>query len=74
MMFQASDQRVQVGFHPPEEFSDLQVEADLYYVFINIIKNAMQSMPHGGDLQVCGRIRNDHLEITIEDTGVVLSP
>ena len=54
MMFQASDQRVQVGFHPPAEFGELQVEADLYYVFINIIKNALQAMPQGGDLKVHG--------------------
>jgi PAS domain S-box-containing protein len=74
MMFQASDQRVQVGFQPPVEFGNLQVEADLYYVFINIIKNALQAMPHGGDLKVCGRCKADHVEIAFEDTGPGLSP
>jgi len=73
MMFQASDQRVQVGFHPPAEFGDLQVEADLYYVFINIIKNALQAMPHGGDLKVHGLTKADQVEICFEDTGSGLS-
>jgi PAS domain S-box-containing protein len=48
MMFQASDQRVQVAFHPASEFQTITTEADLYYVFINIIKNALQAMPQGG--------------------------
>ena len=74
MMFQASDQRVQVGFHPPAEFGNLQVEADLYYVFINIIKNALQAMPHGGNLKVHGLCHSDQVEIDFEDTGPGMSP
>ncbi len=73
MMFQASDQRVQVDFHPPVEFGNLMVEADLYYVFINIIKNALQAMPHGGDLKVHGFLHNHQIEIAFEDTGAGLS-
>lgn len=74
MMFQASDQRVQVGFHPPSEFGEMQVEADLYYVFINIIKNALQAMPQGGDLKVHGLCSREEVEINFEDTGPGLSP
>jgi signal transduction histidine kinase len=73
MMFQASDQRVQVGFHPPAEFNNLMVEADLYYVFINLIKNALQAMPHGGALKVDGFLHNHQIEIAFEDTGAGLS-
>ncbi len=73
MMFQASDQRVRVGFHPPAEFGTLMVEADLYYVFINIIKNALQAMPHGGNLKVHGFLENRQVEIAFEDTGPGLS-
>jgi signal transduction histidine kinase len=50
MMFQASDQRVQVDFSAPPEFEKIITEADLYYVFINIIKNALQAMAQGGCL------------------------
>jgi PAS domain S-box-containing protein len=73
MMFQASDQRVQVGFHPPAAFGDLMVEADLYYVFINLIKNALQAMPQGGDLKVNGFLHDHQIEIAFEDTGAGLS-
>lgn len=73
MMFQASDQRVQVGFHPPAEFGEMQVEADLYYVFINIIKNALQAMPQGGALKVCGLCQGGQVEIRFEDSGAGMS-
>ncbi|MFZ5447356.1 MAG: response regulator [Thermodesulfobacteriota bacterium] len=74
MMFQASDQRVQIEFNPPPEFSRIVSESDLYYVFINIIKNALQAMPQGGHLEVNGILNEDHMEITLQDTGPGLSP
>jgi signal transduction histidine kinase len=74
MMFQASDQRVQVSFHSPSEFSQMTVEADLYYVFINIIKNALQAMPQGGRLQVDGSLEDLQVEISFKDTGPGLTP
>ncbi|MBM4274110.1 MAG: response regulator [Deltaproteobacteria bacterium] len=73
MMFQASDQRVQVAFHAPPEFQELIVEADLYYVFINIIKNALQAMPHGGHLKVDGYLHDRQVEIAFQDSGLGLS-
>ncbi len=74
MMFQASDQRVQMDFHPPHEFEKLTVEADLYYVFINLIKNSLQAMPHGGRLAVNGSVQDHQVEVSFQDTGPGLSP
>jgi signal transduction histidine kinase len=73
MMFQASDQRVQVEFHPPSALRNLTVEGDLYHVFINIIKNALQAMPEGGKLGIHGAVNNKRVEIDFEDTGAGLS-
>jgi PAS domain S-box-containing protein len=69
MMFQASDQRVQIDFHSPPEFGKILTEADLYYVFINIIKNALQAMPQGGHLEVSGSLNKHQMEISFQDTG-----
>jgi PAS domain S-box-containing protein len=74
MMFQASDQRVQMTFQPTPEFGEMMVEADLYYVFINIIKNALQAMPQGGNLKVQGLLDAQQMEIDFEDTGPGLAP
>jgi PAS domain S-box-containing protein len=73
MMFKASDQRVQIDFNPPPEFEQIVSEADLYYVFINIIKNALQAMPQGGRLEVDGRLDGRQMEISFQDTGSGLS-
>jgi PAS domain S-box-containing protein len=69
MMFQASDQRVQVDFSAPPEFEKIITEADLYYVFINIIKNALQAMPQGGCLKVNCSLHDRQMEITFQDNG-----
>ncbi|HLD47760.1 MAG TPA: ATP-binding protein, partial [Desulfobaccales bacterium] len=69
MMFQASDQRVQVNFSAPPEFEKIITEADLYYVFINIIKNALQAMPQGGRLEVNCCLHDRQLEISFRDNG-----
>jgi len=74
MMFQASDQRVQVEFSAPPEFEQIVTEADLYYVFINIIKNALQAMPQGGRLEVDCSLTDRQMEITFQDNGTGLTP
>jgi PAS domain S-box-containing protein len=73
MLLQASDQRVEVSFQPSPEFEKITVEADLYYVFVNLIKNALQAMPQGGALKVDGGVYDQQTEIIIEDTGPGLS-
>lgn len=69
MMFQASDQRVQVDFHPSQELSQVPVEGDLYHVFINLIKNALQAMSQGGQLTVNGSLSPEKVELTFRDSG-----
>lgn len=40
------------------------------HIFINIIENAIQSMPNGGVLKVTGKVLDDeNVEVEIEDTG-----
>ena len=73
MIFQASDQRVKVDFHAPAEFQTMLTEADLYYVFINVIKNALQAIPQGGHLRIDGRLNENEVEISFQDTGPGLS-
>jgi signal transduction histidine kinase len=69
MMFQASDQRVQVSLHAPKPLQQVPVEGDLYHVFVNIIKNALQAMPQGGRLKVDSEIGAEDIALHFKDTG-----
>jgi signal transduction histidine kinase/CheY-like chemotaxis protein len=69
MMFQASDQRVQVSLHAPKGLQQVSVEGDLYHVFINIIKNALQAMPQGGKLRVDGNVGPEEIALHFQDSG-----
>jgi signal transduction histidine kinase/CheY-like chemotaxis protein len=47
------------------------VDADkMQQVFLNLINNALQAMPNGGDLVVSTRAENSHVEFSFRDTGV----
>jgi len=73
MMFKADDQMVQVTLNLPRELQQVKMEGDLYHVFLNIIKNALQAMPQGGHLHIGGLLHPQEVEIIFEDTGIGLS-
>ncbi|NIV98368.1 HAMP domain-containing protein [Candidatus Saccharibacteria bacterium] len=46
----------------------------LKQVFLNLILNAIDAMPNGGELQVSSILENSTLSIVIEDTGYGIAP
>jgi PAS domain S-box-containing protein len=56
--------------------SDLRITTDfemMRRVFVNIITNAVDAMPNGGELVIEGRESNDCLELSFTDTGTGFS-
>jgi two-component system, NtrC family, sensor kinase len=43
-------------------------------VFINLFKNALEAMPHGGVLTVSAAVREDQLVLALADTGQGIAP
>jgi len=43
-------------------------------VLINLFKNALEVMPHGGELTVVSRVNEKSLEVSIRDTGQGMTP
>ena len=55
----------------PETVAD---GSQLHQLAVNLIVNAIQAMPAGGRLTLRTRVRGDRIELTVEDTGVGMSP
>jgi signal transduction histidine kinase len=43
-------------------------------VFSNLVRNARDAMPQGGELRVDGRHVDEHIEISVKDTGTGIPP
>jgi two-component system sensor kinase FixL len=55
---------------PPVSFDPQQ----LHQVLINVMKNALEAMPRGGEVTVRSRVRGTQAEISVTDTGEGMSP
>ena len=54
----------QVAFDPQQ----------VHQVLINVLKNAQEAMPQGGEITIASRVRGAMAEISITDTGVGMPP
>lgn len=52
-----------------KEHSLLGNEGELHQVFLNLLTNAVQSIPNKGTITITTRIGKDHLGVSIKDTG-----
>ena len=69
--FEARKKNVRLSFDCNQEI--IQIECDenrLKQVFLNFIKNGIEAMPNGGDLNVKTIIHNNNVQISIQDSGV----
>ncbi len=46
----------------------------IHQVLINLFKNALEAMPHGGELTLATRVKGPNLEVSISDTGQGMTP
>jgi len=55
---------------PAVNFDPKQV----HQVLINLLKNALEAMPDGGEITITSRVKGANVEISIGDTGMGLAP
>ncbi|MEW6087146.1 MAG: HAMP domain-containing sensor histidine kinase [bacterium] len=56
---------------------DIRVKADLKklkQVMYNLLSNALKFTPDGGKINVAAKIKQDEIEISVEDTGIGIKP
>ena len=66
---QECDVRLSVDFDQPLPLVNVS-PGQMRQVVLNVVKNAMEAMPHGGVLTVTTKARDHAVEICIQDTGV----
>jgi len=70
---EAAGIRVSVG--PDTDAANIRVDQDLMkQAILNVVVNAIQAMPHGGELRIECAAREEEAEIRISDTGVGIPP
>lgn len=69
--FEARKKNVHVLFEANEDIIQVECDEDrMKQVFINFVKNGIEAMPNGGDIVVKVRVRDEQVQISIQDTGV----
>jgi signal transduction histidine kinase len=43
-------------------------------VFVNLILNAMEAMPAGGEIRIAAMVTGEHVRIEVEDNGPGIPP
>jgi len=70
---EAAGIRVSVG--ADTDAANIRVDVDLMkQAILNVVVNAIQAMPHGGELRIECAVREEEAEIRISDTGVGIPP
>src|SRR5262245_18895948 len=66
---------VEIKAFVPSDSSHLSLDRELFkQAILNLILNAGQAMPNGGELTIQAEQRGDHIELSFIDTGVGMSP
>jgi signal transduction histidine kinase len=72
---QLESSRIKSDVRLPDTLPPVLASRDLLVqVLLNLIINAIEAMPDGGELTVSAQVIKDHIELSFADTGPGLSP
>ncbi len=70
LLLYSSVQNIKITTKFPEDFPLLKVDSNMIkQVFINLIKNAIDAMPDGGELLIEGNVSSNVASLSFTDTG-----
>jgi signal transduction histidine kinase len=70
----ADQQRVLFRLEIPDSIELPLERARVERVFINLVGNALEAMPHGGEIRIDAAVNSDTVTIQVSDTGPGISP
>ncbi|MFO7578317.1 MAG: ATP-binding protein, partial [Pelovirga sp.] len=72
---QCQRQRVRLIEEIPADLPEVLLDADrMKQVVLNLVSNALDAMPRGGELRVSAQLRTDDILISFSDTGEGIAP
>jgi len=72
---QAAAAGIRVSVSEDADAAHIQADVDLMkQAILNVVVNAIQAMPQGGELRIESAVRGEEAEIRISDTGVGIPP
>lgn len=72
---QARDKRITLHSNLPADLPPLQADEDrITQVLVNLVANAIQYTPEGGDVTISAARYADEIHISVKDTGVGIPP
>ncbi len=71
----AEAQKVRLELDLPADFPLIRADRrSIDEVFTNLVSNAINYSPHGGDVNITGISHRDYVEVLVRDTGVGIEP
>lgn len=68
------DRKISVSLEFPKSIPEIKLDRNqIKQAFFNLIRNALQAMPDGGELRIVISVSAEFVEISFQDTGVGIS-
>jgi signal transduction histidine kinase len=72
---QATAKRLTLRSNLPADLPPVQTDEDrITQVFVNLVANAIQYIPEGGDVTISAARQADEIHISVKDTGIGIPP
>lgn len=75
LMPTARQANITISWYPPPDLPTISLDVDLFrQALLNLLLNAEQAMPDGGEITIAARIEPDRVILDIIDTGCGIEP
>ncbi len=75
LAFESKEQNISIGANFNDQLHRiLAVETDIRMLIFNLLQNALNAMPQGGEVNITARTKEDIIQLSVKDTGTGIHP